>query len=149
MELRVIAGLRPRNPAMTYMHALNPKITSGSVQNESYVVKPFWGPYRMKTVLAPPPPQAGRDGRKRKHGFGVELRVIAGLLYRSPALACIILMMCWSPQTEPNDFLGNQWVCVGSPTGRSWPVGEPAETRGGATIVGKRRASLQEPCDDL
>ena len=35
---------------------------------------------------APPPPQAGRDGSGRKHGFGIELRVIAGLLYRNPAM---------------------------------------------------------------
>ena len=39
-----------------------------------------------KTVLAPPTPQAVRGRRKRKHGFGIELRVIAGLLYRNPAM---------------------------------------------------------------
>ena len=71
---------------MTYIHALNLKIALGPVQNESYVAKPLRAPCRMKIVLAPPPSQAGRDGRKRKHEFGVELRIIAGLLYRNPAM---------------------------------------------------------------
>ena len=143
---------------MTYVHALSPKIASGSVQNESYVVKPFWGPYRMKTVLAPPPPQAGRDGRKRKHGFGVELRVIAGLLYRNPAMtymhainpkitlasvqneACVEKSL-WRPYRMKN--------CARAPTALSRAGGARTETRVWRGTAGHRRASSQEPCDDL
>ena len=71
---------------MTYMHALHPKIILGLVQNEHCAAKSLWGPYIMKNCARPPPSQGGREGGGRKHGCGVELRVIAGLHPRNPAM---------------------------------------------------------------
>ena len=73
---------------MTYMHALNLKFALGPVQNESYVVKPFRAPRRMKNC------------------------------------ACASTALSRAGQAQ-------------------------AETRVWRGTAGHRRASLQEPCDDL
>ena len=87
-QLQVIAGLLSRNPAMTYMHALKPKITLAPVQNEPCVAKSLWRPCGMKNYACAP--------------------------------------------TVPRGTVGAQ-----------------AETRVWHRTAGHRRASLQEPCDDL
>ena len=135
MELRVIAGLHPRNPAMTYMHAINPKITLALVQNEACVEKSLWRSHRMKNCAIPPRLPGEPQGFQRKLGFGVELRVIAGLLYRNPAMTHINnmkLAICWFPPASPSPDAGQQRI-----------LGIPREGREMGKVISK--VSLRFP----